>query len=223
MSIKSKCPACRKLVKGSCERCKKSKLKSQKSRRIRLIRNNLCTSCANPTNSNKTRCEICRNKEKRIIKTGDCTKCGANRNDKEFIIRKNLCRDCAAEQSKKYRIENPQKNAEKHRKYFQANFKNWLRVVLISIRASSKRKKLEFTIDLNNVLHVFQKQNKLCALTGIPLTHITKDLRSASIDRIDSNKGYIIGNVQIVCKAINLAKNTHSNQEMIDFINEIKR
>lgn len=40
----------------------------------------------------------------------------------------------------------------------------------------------------------------------------------ASLDRIDSNKGYVIGNVEFVCYAINMAKNSFTCNEMKEFL-----
>lgn len=46
---------------------------------------------------------------------------------------------------------------------------------------------------------------------------------AASLDRIDSTKGYVKGNVQFVCRAINLAKSTFSDADMKNFIDNIRR
>lgn len=54
------------------------------------------------------------------------------------------------------------------------------------------------------------------------MTHKLRDLFAASIDRIDSAKGYVAGNVQLVCKAINLAKSAHSNDEILDFVTAVR-
>jgi hypothetical protein len=54
------------------------------------------------------------------------------------------------------------------------------------------------------------------------LTHKINDLKSASIDRIDPHGFYEPGNVQLVCKAINLAKSHHTQEEIIDFIQEVR-
>jgi hypothetical protein len=37
---------------------------------------------------------------------------------------------------------------------------------------------------------------------------------TVSVDRIDSSKGYVPGNVQLVCKWVNLAKQDYSNDDM---------
>jgi hypothetical protein len=51
---------------------------------------------------------------------------------------------------------------------------------------------------------------------------IIKTPTKASLDRIDPNKGYIIGNVEFVCYCINVMKNDFTKEEMIKFINQIK-
>lgn len=61
---------------------------------------------------------------------------------------------------------------------------------------------------------MFINQNKKCNLTGLPIdfTEIRKnsnidfELMTASLDRIDSNKSYEIGNIQWVHKDINRMK-----------------
>ena len=44
---------------------------------------------------------------------------------------------------------------------------------------------------------------------------------TASLDRIDSSKGYVIGNVQWVHKDINIMKNKFDNQYFIDMCKKI--
>ena len=65
-----------------------------------------------------------------------------------------------------------------------------------------------------------------CSLSNIPITLITqkhrKKLTNASLDRIDSDKGYIKGNVQFVALGINFAKNNFSDEDLLAFIREIK-
>jgi hypothetical protein len=72
------------------------------------------------------------------------------------------------------------------------------------------------TIDYAN--EIFEKQNGLCALTNVKLyfgrcrfSHET----NASLDRIDSNKGYIEGNIQWVLKDINFMKSNHNQDYFI--------
>jgi hypothetical protein len=45
-----------------------------------------------------------------------------------------------------------------------------------------------------------------CAVTGISLKTLRKIGDSLSIDRIDSNRGYVEGNMQIIALSLNIAK-----------------
>lgn len=72
---------------------------------------------------------------------------------------------------------------------------------------SAQARGLEWKIDINDGLEIFHKQNGLCILTGIPL--VTKgnfNEITASLDRIDNSKGYLIDNVQFVHKEINMMR-----------------
>jgi hypothetical protein len=53
----------------------------------------------------------------------------------------------------------------------------------------------------------YSAQNGRCALTGLKMTTGAKGLYGASLDRIDSSQGYGAGNVQFVCKVVNMMKN----------------
>ena len=63
-------------------------------------------------------------------------------------------------------------------------------------------RKLEFSVSAEYLWNLFVSQDKKCALTKTPLS-INQE---ASLDRIDSSKGYIEGNVQWVHKDINTMK-----------------
>lgn len=57
------------------------------------------------------------------------------------------------------------------------------------------------------LLELLKKQQGLCALTGIPMTHGQTVMETAmSIDRIDSNVGYRMTNIQLVCQRVNVMK-----------------
>lgn len=72
-------------------------------------------------------------------------------------------------------------------------------------------------IDIDYVLNLYKAQDGKCALTGLKMTHQFNDHFAISIDRVDSEVGYIPGNVQLVCQAVNLAKRHHSNESILTF------
>lgn len=86
-------------------------------------------------------------------------------------------------------------------------------------KKAAKERGFSFDISIEYAYDLFIKQDRKCALTGLPLCFanaISKDVsRTASIDRIDSKQGYIIGNIQWVHKTINRIKWALDQSEFI--------
>jgi hypothetical protein len=73
-------------------------------------------------------------------------------------------------------------------------------------------------LTLDQMKEVFKKQKGLCALSGVPLTCIKipnskKVHTNLSIDRIDSDKGYELDNIQLVCAIVNIMKSSLTMEE----------
>jgi hypothetical protein len=88
---------------------------------------------------------------------------------------------------------------------------------------TNKRKRLskEFKITVEFLWDLFLKQDRKCAITNMPINFNTIFGKisngSASLDRIDSNKGYTKDNVQWVHKTINMMKNKLSMDEFTEW------
>lgn len=61
---------------------------------------------------------------------------------------------------------------------------------------------------------MFAEYKETCTLTGWPLDLVYHG-RTASLDRIDNNKGYIVGNVQWVHVMVNMCRNKYDLQDFI--------
>lgn len=64
---------------------------------------------------------------------------------------------------------------------------------------------------------MYHNQLGKCALSGLDMTIVgtrgsDEYWRSISIDRIDSSKGYVLGNVQLVCTGVNYMKKDMSDE-----------
>jgi hypothetical protein len=83
---------------------------------------------------------------------------------------------------------------------------------------SAKNRNLPFEITKEDVWEMFIKQNEKCALSGLLLTFGTnlRTDRTASIDRIDSSKGYTKENIHIVHKDVNYMKGTYSLKRFLE-------
>lgn len=89
-----------------------------------------------------------------------------------------------------------------------------------SIKRSAFKRNLEFNITIKQVWELFLKQNKKCALSGIDISFnkfsSNKNKITASLDRIDSLKGYTKDNIQWLHKDINRFKNNYSQYKFIE-------
>lgn len=87
--------------------------------------------------------------------------------------------------------------------------------MLTSIKRGAVLRNLEYTATPEYMWNLFLKQGRMCALSGI---HLDFDSRrtTASLDRIDSLKGYIEGNLQWVHKDVNMMKNNYQQTYFIE-------
>jgi hypothetical protein len=82
---------------------------------------------------------------------------------------------------------------------------------------SRGRQKIPFELSLEYIGDLLEAQEYRCALSKLPISAIN---HTASLDRIDSSKGYVEGNVQWLHKDVNMMKR-HYNQDY--FIHLCKR
>lgn len=97
---------------------------------------------------------------------------------------------------------------------------------------SKQRKAKAYNITPEYLMKVWVRQKGLCVYSGMKLilpestSGFSKrpiKYNRASLDRIDSKKGYIKGNVQFTCVQLNLAKSNLSHTEFVEFMKTIER
>lgn len=95
-----------------------------------------------------------------------------------------------------------------------------------SIIRGAKIRNIEFDLSIEFLWQLFLQQNKQCYLTGNDL-YFNSSSRSkdgiASLDRINSNYGYIKSNVRWTHKDINIIKYTYSYHDFIEMCLNIKK
>lgn len=90
------------------------------------------------------------------------------------------------------------------------------------IKSRAINRDMEFTITQEFIYDLYEKQNKKCKLSGIDIQFgNTSKTRTVSIDRIDSNIGYIPSNIQLIHKDINIMKNCFENSYFIEICKKI--
>lgn len=86
-------------------------------------------------------------------------------------------------------------------------FKNIPSTYFSVLKHRAKKRNLDFNITIEYINDILEKQNFKCALSKLDISFESylKET-TASLDRIDSSKGYVEGNVQWVHKHINSMK-----------------
>ena len=91
-----------------------------------------------------------------------------------------------------------------------------------------KNRKHDVTISIDDLKRVWEIQQGVCFFSGVKLelssyTKINKNpLYAASLDRIDSSKGYSLDNIRWVSRAINWMKNDMSDDMVYEFLEIIR-
>lgn len=98
-------------------------------------------------------------------------------------------------------------------------FKDISGVFWRKFRDSGLRREYEFDIDLEYVWNIYEQQGRKCALSNLPIkfhkNYDNPNEQTASIDRVNSNLGYVQGNIQIIHKRLNRIKTICNNKEFI--------
>lgn len=89
--------------------------------------------------------------------------------------------------------------------------------------AESKRRKLENTLTLHDLVDKYNNQSGKCYYSGreMEIALRTNSMNSISIDRIDSNQGYTKENVVLCCSIVNTMKLNHDILTFIDTCSDI--
>ncbi len=162
-----------------------------------------------------------------------CKGCGEIKPNSEYtpIIKKEgrkgrlfvtRCRKCRVEfyKADKYKISRKKSAPEQRRKHR-------LTIVFNSSRGNAKKRELEHTITVDYLKETFDIQKGLCYYTGKPMLMDIRGLKnsndSVSVDRIDSSKGYIEGNIVLCRWVVNRMKNDISKQEFLKLVYDINK
>lgn len=186
-----------------------------------------CKNCKNGVSAICNKCRsVNRNKEKHVSNDGNliCFGCGKYKCESEFPIdskkfyrnfRNTKCKSCKQESLEKRRNERRDKSDSIDRLITER---------FCGVRDRAKKNGLVLDFDREYIKQLWVQQNGICAISGIQMTHQIYSGRvftNLSVDRIDSNKGYIKGNIQLVCMAINQMKSDLTMEELIYFCKNI--
>jgi hypothetical protein len=111
------------------------------------------------------------------------------------------------------------------RDIYSNGYKNISGIIWKRLLKSCEDRGIEIKISIKDAWDKFVEQNGKCALTGIELIMLTDASKAAqttaSLDRIDSSKGYTKDNIQWVHKRVNFMKSNMTSNELIFWANKI--
>jgi hypothetical protein len=88
------------------------------------------------------------------------------------------------------------------------------------IKTMARDRGIEFNLNIEYLWTLFLDQNRSCALTGWPIQFSPfseqDKIRTASLDRINNNIGYVIGNVRWLHKRCNMFKHIMTDKELFE-------
>jgi len=90
----------------------------------------------------------------------------------------------------------------------------------LGARDRASRRGIDCDITVDHLKELWVKQDGLCAISGLPMSHIIFCGRvptNVSVDRINSRMGYVVGNIQLVCMAINQMKSDLGMEDLLRF------
>ena len=96
---------------------------------------------------------------------------------------------------------------------------NMMKYRFNSARARSAKSGLEFTITLDCLDQLWEDCSGNCYYTGLPMVRERSDnMNSVSLDRLNSSKGYVEGNVVLCRSIVNIMKSDLSEAEFSQMI-----
>lgn len=130
---------------------------------------------------------------------------------KEYYLKN---KDKIKEYHKNLFKEKPEVFKEKTRLYY---LNNPVKRLLYSTKQTARKYNYDFSLDETDIVIP-----EYCPYLGIKITNLPKQNDSnPSVDRIDSSKGYVKGNIEVISSKANRMKNNATQEELITFARSI--
>lgn len=146
----------------------------------------------------------------------------------KFNRKSYCCRECAISGALKTKSELPQRERTKaeieHLHKICHNLRDEYTPFRYTLRSVLRRFK-EVDVTLEDLKELWESQNGICPYTGIELVlpengnlKTIDFFHRASLDRIDSSKGYVKGNIQFISTPINYLKAEQKDEDVKKFL-----
>ncbi len=142
-----------------------------------------------------------------------CLNCGKTKKIRVSNLLDKTTKSCGCLSSSFVKEKNGGKNSSMFKGYEEISGQFWGR-----IKRHAVSRGLSFKVDIADAWKLYLKQDKKCALSGLPIYFgkTNTENKTISLDRIDSSKGYCLDNIQWIHKNINKMKNSFSQDFFIN-------
>lgn len=101
---------------------------------------------------------------------------------------------------------------------------DWAQRKTTAIRAKCRRLHIEFDLTPSVLRQLWIRQGGKCPLTGHKmLFNELSSPYSVSVDRLDSQGGYVPGNVRLVTRQANCARHEWGDHQLLEFCKSVVR
>ena len=173
-------------------------------------------------------CTTC-NETKPIEEFGKNGSRGTNFRSNAGTARKAVCKVCTALAAKAWRKANPNYHKNKSNKINKYVVEDKLLISAIGSRLIDAKQRIKnlnqipTDLDRDWLFDLYKKQEGKCALSGVSLVVEKGTPLTLSLDKIDPSKGYVKGNVQWLCWAVNRAKGDLHTEDFVDMCQSVVR
>lgn len=138
-----------------------------------------------------------------------------------------LCQPCNLKVTRDYRSKNRDKY-NLNQKTYRSNTEGFISQLLHGAKTRAKKKGFAFSLTNQDIEDMMVKGDMKCSLTGLSMNLESSGRKKAnafkcSLDRIDSNLGYTLDNVRLVCWAVNQMKADRTDEEFAFWINILSK
>lgn len=187
---------------------------------------------------------LCENSLNALIQANEERKTEVKKKWEEIKIKnKNLCKICHLEKplqdfsrinqnrnlsydtwsSECKKCERLRKRKEKVHAIESKGLEYNISTIFKEIQRRSEKYKREFDIDVSFLIDLYKKQNGICPYTGIQMSFDINTYERMSLDRIDSNLGYVKNNVVWSCWIANNMKQNMTIEQMKHWVSCIQK
>ena len=124
-----------------------------------------------------------------------------------------VCRDCGkTEPVVRFAKRHAACNTCRHLREQARVSVDWRAFFAIWLGHARSTRQSEVTVTPEQLIEMLVEQGGLCALSGKKLTRQSGDLAKASVDRLDTARGYDLDNVRLVAWAVNRMRNNMTDE-----------